>query len=69
MSENIQIFENEEASQFLNYFVAYRKLQSKIEQVKCIAALNRDANLCLKQPEPQCSAVDLEPALPLNLQK
>ncbi len=37
-----QIFENEEAAQFLDYFIAYKKLINKIEYIKCIAALNNN---------------------------
>ncbi len=34
------MFEKEEAVKLLNYFVAYKKLQNKLDHIKCIAALN-----------------------------
>ncbi len=40
MSSNPEVFENEEATKLLDYFVAYKKLMSTIEQIKCIAAVN-----------------------------
>jgi hypothetical protein len=42
MSQKIEIFENEEASKLLDYFVAYKKLMSKVEYIKCISALNSE---------------------------
>ncbi len=42
MKENKQVFENEEAERFLDYFVAYKKLAILIDNAKCIAAVNSD---------------------------
>jgi len=40
MPQKNQVFEKEEAVKLLNYFVAYKKLQNKLDHIKCIAALN-----------------------------
>jgi hypothetical protein len=45
MSQKIQVFENEEAKKLLDYFVAYKKLQSKLDYIKCVVALNPIPNL------------------------
>jgi hypothetical protein len=42
MSKPTEVFENEEASRLLDYFVAYKKLMSKVEYLKCISALNHE---------------------------
>lgn len=44
MSHNVEVFENEEASKLLDYFVAYKKLMSKVEYIKCISVLNREVH-------------------------
>jgi hypothetical protein len=49
MSGHVEIFENEEASKLLDYFVAYKKLMSKVEYIKCISALNNEVHFCQKQ--------------------
>jgi hypothetical protein len=38
-SNTVEVFENEEATKLLDYFVAYKKLMSTIEKIKCLAAL------------------------------
>lgn len=40
MSKSVEVFENEEAAKRLDYFLAYKKLMSKVEYIKCISALN-----------------------------
>ena len=50
MSGHVEIFENEEASKLLDYFVAYKKLVSKIEYIKCISALKSELHFCQEQP-------------------
>jgi|MudIll2142460700_1097286.scaffolds.fasta_scaffold10757_2 hypothetical protein len=45
MHQKIQVFENEEAKKLLDYFVVYKKLQSKLDYIKCVAALNPIPNL------------------------
>jgi len=50
MSGHVEIFENEEASKLLDYFVAYKKLMSKVEYIKCISALNSELLFCQEQP-------------------
>jgi hypothetical protein len=49
MSRPVEIFENEEASKLLDYFVAYKKLMSKVEYIKCISALNSEVRFCENQ--------------------
>jgi hypothetical protein len=45
MPQPVEVFENEEASKLLDYFVAYKKLMSKVEYIKCISALNSEVHL------------------------
>lgn len=45
MSQSVEIFENEEASKLLDYFVAYKKLMSKVEYVKSISTVNGDIHI------------------------
>lgn len=42
MSKKVEVFENEEAERFLNYFVAYKKFRNKADYLRCIIALNRE---------------------------
>jgi hypothetical protein len=42
MSNPTEVFENEEAAKLLDYFVAYKKLLTKLEHIKCVAALNNE---------------------------
>jgi hypothetical protein len=51
MSRPIEVFENEEASKLLDYFVAYKKLMSKVEYIKCISALNSEVHFCENQSQ------------------
>jgi hypothetical protein len=46
------IFENEEASQLLDYFIAYRKLISKAHYFKCMAAVNSQISFQQISPNP-----------------
>ena len=50
MPQPVEVFENEEASKLLDYFVAYKKLTSKVEYIKCISALNSEVRFCQNQP-------------------
>jgi hypothetical protein len=50
MPRPVEVFENEEASKLLDYFVAYKKLMSKVEYIKCISALNSEVHFCQNQP-------------------
>lgn len=50
MTENLEIFENEEATQFLDYFVAYMKLMDKVNNIKNIASQHNEAILLEPQP-------------------
>lgn len=38
MSKKTEIFENEEATKFLDYFVAYMKLMDKVDTIKNLAS-------------------------------
>jgi hypothetical protein len=58
MSETVEIFENEEASKLLDYFVAYKKLMSKVEYIKCISALNSEVHFCQNQPSAESNALN-----------
>ncbi len=65
MSQTIMVLENEEAAHFLDYFVAYKKIQSKIEYVKCLAAVNSEVTLNLTPPIPDTldmPELELQPA-------
>jgi hypothetical protein len=46
----MEVFENEEATKLLDYFVAYKKLMSTIEQIKCLAAVNSEIHFSENQP-------------------
>ncbi len=59
MSHPIEVFENEEASKLLDYFVVYKKLQSKVEYIKCISALNSDAHFNQNTPDPEHNSINL----------
>lgn len=59
MNHSIEVFENEEASKLLDYFVAYKKLMSKVEYIKCISALNSEVQFTETQlPETLNPTVD-----------
>jgi hypothetical protein len=49
MLRPVEVFENEEASKLLDYFVTYKKLMSKVEYIKCISALNSEVHFCQNQ--------------------
>jgi hypothetical protein len=48
-SNTVEVFENEEATKLLDYFVAYKKLMSTIEQIKCLAAVNSEIHFSESQ--------------------
>lgn len=58
MSRPVEVFENEEASKLLDYFVAYKKLMSKVEYIKCISALNSEVRFCENQPTTENNALN-----------
>ncbi len=47
--QNIEIFENEEAAKFLDYFVAYKKLLNIATNAKKLAATNSEISLNRKE--------------------
>ncbi len=51
LSSTTEVFENEEATKLLDYFVAYKKLMRTIEQIKCMAAVNSEIHFTEKQPK------------------
>ena len=57
MSRPVEVFENEEASKLLDYFVAYKKLMSKVEYIKCISALNSEVHFSENQPPTENSTL------------
>ena len=70
MPQTVEVFENEEATKLLDYFAAYKKLQNKIEQIKCMAAINSDITLNGNQPQAPNNAlnelIDNQPTNRLN---
>ena len=50
MKKNIEVFENEEAEKFLNYFIAFKKLTSLMDNAKCMAAVNSEISLNRLEP-------------------
>ena len=56
------VFENEEAAQLLDYFIAYRKLISTANHIKHLASMNTDINLKQINPAPTKGA----PINPIN---
>ena len=50
MTKNIEVFENEEAEKFLDYFVGYKKLAILLDNVKCMAAVNDEISIHNKEP-------------------
>jgi hypothetical protein len=50
MTENIEIFENEEATKFLDYFVTYMKLMDKVDNIKNLAS-QQPNEMILVEPE------------------
>ena len=50
LTQNTEVFENEEAAKFLDYFVAYRKLMNIATNAKKMAAANSEISLSKKEP-------------------
>ncbi|MGD6808386.1 MAG: hypothetical protein ACQCN3_01675 [Candidatus Bathyarchaeia archaeon] len=71
MTENTEIFENEEATKFLDYFVAYMKLMEKVDNIKNIATQQTESNLLETQPTNINQINDLQAAtvFPIELNK
>ena len=74
VSSTMEVFENEEATKLLDYFVAYKKLMSTIEQIKCLAAVNSEIHFSENQPTQknelnQIRDNSLAPALIIALDK
>ena len=67
MSQPTEIFENEEATKLLDYFVAYKKLMSKVEYIKCISALNGEVHFTENPAPTENNALsqiaDIQPAI------
>jgi hypothetical protein len=53
MTENIEIFENEQATKFLDYYIAYMKLVETVDNIKNIAAQHIQVNRVEEQPTEQ----------------
>jgi hypothetical protein len=76
MAKKIEIFENEEATQFLDYYVSYMKFQNVIDNIKGIATHTGDASPIHEEPmEPHSGIIDelVDPhstiAFPISLDK
>jgi len=67
MNQKTEIYENEDAARFLDYFITYKKLANKIETIKCIAALNSQITLNQNIPQPPNNPIqetlDTQPTL------
>jgi len=70
MNKQVEIFENEEATKFLDYFVAYMKLMDKVDNIKNIATQQNEINL-LQQPTDINQIEDLQATTvyPIELNK
>jgi hypothetical protein len=66
MTENVEVFENEEANKFLDYFVGYMKLMSKIDNIKSKATQNNQASLIIEQPTEPNIIDDLNEPQPIT---
>jgi hypothetical protein len=69
MPQHTEVFENEEASKLLDYFVAYKKLMSKVEYIKCISALNSEIHFSQNQAPtetPDLNAADAANGPPIG---
>jgi hypothetical protein len=51
MSQPTEVFENEEASKLLDYFVANKKLISKVEYIRFISALYNEIHFQENRPQ------------------
>ena len=74
VSKTVEVFENEEATKLLDYYVAYKKLMRTIEQIKCIAAVNKEIHFSENQPTKknelnQTDNIPLVPTLAMTLYK
>ncbi len=52
MLKPLEVFENEEAEKLLEYFVAYRKLSSTADYLRCVAKVNSEVSFCENKPRP-----------------
>ena len=64
MSETVEVFEKEEAERFLEYFLAYKKICAKADNLKrMIASNSQSAKADHFEPARECqSTIGLEPA-------
>jgi hypothetical protein len=76
MAKKVEIFENEEATQFLDYYVSYMKFQNIVDNIKGIATHNNQSSSITEEPlEPHSGIIDelVDPhssiAFPLSLDK
>ena len=76
MAKKIEIFENEEATQFLDYYVSYMKFQNVLDNIKGITTnTNETSPLNQEQMEPHSGIIDelVDPhssvAFPITLDK
>ncbi len=75
MAKKIEVFENEEATQFLDYYVSYMKFQNVLDNIKGIATHNETSPLNEEPMEPHSGIIDelVDPhssvAFPITLDK
>ena len=75
MAKKIEIFENEEATQFLDYYVSYMKFQNVLDNIKGIATNTNETNFKEDLMETHSGIIDelVDPhssvAFPITLDK
>jgi hypothetical protein len=76
MAKKVEIFENEEASKFLDYYVSYMKFQTVVDNIKGIATHTIEPSPIHEEPlEPHSDIIDelVDPhssvAFPITLDK
>ena len=58
MAKKIEIFENEEATQFLDYYVSYMKFQNVVDNIKGIATHTNETDFKEDLIEPHSGIID-----------
>jgi hypothetical protein len=69
MTENIEIFENEEATKFLDYFVTYMKLMDKVDTIKNLASQQQNEIILLEPETTQSINSQITTEYPITLEK
>jgi len=69
MTENIEIFENEEATKLLDYFVTYMKLMDKVDSIKNLASQQQNEMILLEPETMGLEESQFSIAQPITLEK